>query len=120
MIGLLGLLALLPAVGPRERRIVLFHLVGLLALEAGLALYHVGVEQHWQPWLPGPTACTGGVGGISLDDLSAALSRPAGPSCDTPALVIGGLSIAGLNFILASALTGLALVAGLKRDWWRT
>jgi len=116
MTGLLGLLALMPAVGARERRVVLFHLVLLLGLDAGLAMYHVGVEQHW--W-PGPGFCTGGVGSISINDLSAALTKAAHPSCDAPAFTFAGVSIAGFNFIAAATLTALALVAALKRDWWR-
>src|SRR5690348_15151573 len=119
MTGLLGVLALMPAVGPRERRVVLMHLALLLAIDAGIALYHVGVEQHWQPWLPGPTGCTGGVGAISINDLAAALNKPSHPSCDTPAFTLGGISLAGFNFILALGLTAIASIAVAKRDWWR-
>ena len=100
----------------RERRVVLFHLVLLLGIDAALAMYHVGVEHHW--W-PGPEFCTGGVGAISIQDLSAALNKPAHPSCDTPAFTIAGISLAGMNFILASALTAFALIAAIKRDWWQ-
>jgi disulfide bond formation protein DsbB len=116
MTALLGLLALMPAVGQRERRVVLMHLALLLAIDAGLAMYHVGVEQHW--WA-GPGFCTGGVGSISINDLSAALNKAAHPSCDAPAFTLGGISIAGFNFIAALALTALATLATFKRDWWR-
>lgn len=115
MTALLGLLALMPAVGTRERRVVLMHLALLLAIDAGLAMYHVGVEHHW--W-PGPGFCTGGVGAISIKDLSAALNTVARPSCDTPAFTLGGISIAGFNFIAAAVLTTIALIASRKRAWW--
>jgi disulfide bond formation protein DsbB len=116
MTGLLGLLALMPAVGARERRVVLFHLVLLLGIDAGLAMYHVGVEHHW--WA-GPAFCTGGAGAISINDLAAALTKSSRPSCDAPAFTLGGISIAGYNFILALALTAFALFASLRRDWWQ-
>jgi disulfide bond formation protein DsbB len=118
MTALLGALSLMPAVAQRERRVVLFHLVGLLAIDAGLAFYHVGVEVHW--W-PGPAYCSGGGGaGISLGDLAKALGKAGSPSCDQPTYLFGGpISIAGYNLMLASLLTAFALFAALKKDWWR-
>lgn len=118
MTMLLGALSLMRAVGSRERRVVLFHLVGLLAIDAGLALYHVGVELHW--W-PGPTYCSGGGhAGVSLGDLAAALGKAGSPSCDQPTLLFGGpISMAGYNLVFASLLTAFALTAALKKEWWR-
>ncbi len=118
MTALLGALSLMPAVGSRERRVVLFHLVGLLAIDAGLAFYHVGVEIHW--W-PGPTYCSGGgSSGISLDALASALGKSGSPSCDQPTYLFGGpISMAGYNLILASLLTAFALFAALQKSWWR-
>lgn len=118
MTALLGALSLMPAVPSRERRVVLFHLVGLLAIDAGLAAYHVGVELHW--W-PGPTYCSGGGrAGVSLGDLAAALGKAGSPSCDQPTYLFGGpISMAGYNLMLASLLTAFALIAALKKDWWR-
>ncbi len=118
MTALLGALSLMPAVGSRERRVVLFHLVGLLAIDAGLAFYHVGVEVRW--W-PGPTYCSGGGrAGVSLGDLLSALGKSGSPSCDQATYLFGGpISIAGYNLILASLLTAFALVAALRKAWWR-
>lgn len=70
-------------------------------------IYHSGVE--WK-WWPGPTACTTQVGfSGGLPDLT----KPA-VMCDTPALRIFGLSLAGWNAVIS---LGLALVAmaGLRR-----
>lgn len=117
MTALLGALALMPAVGPRERRIVLFHLVGLLAINAGLAFYHVGVEHAW--WA-GPSYCSGGAGGVSLNDLAAALGKSGSPSCDKPTFLFGGpISIAGYNLVLTSLLAAIALTGALKKSWWQ-
>ena len=79
---------------------------GLLALglvwlgSMAFGIYHSGVEWKW--WL-GPSTCgaTGELGG--LPDLSKPVIL-----CDTPALRILGLSLAGWNAVIS---LGLALVA---------
>src|SRR5579872_6609234 len=59
----------------RGIRIVLALCALAFAIDAGIALYHVGVEQHW--WV-GPQACTAGSGTVtSVEDLAAMLSKPA-------------------------------------------
>lgn len=70
-------------------------------------IYHSGVE--WK-WWPGPATCTAQAGfSGGLPDLS----KPA-VLCDTPAIRILGLSLAGWNALIS---LGLALVAlaGLRR-----
>jgi disulfide bond formation protein DsbB len=70
-------------------------------------IYHSGVE--WK-WWPGPATCTAQAGfSGGLPDLS----KPA-VLCDTPAIRILGLSLAGWNAVIS---LGLALVAlaGLRR-----
>jgi disulfide bond formation protein DsbB len=69
-------------------------------------IYHSGVEWGW--W-PGPTTCTsqGGFSG-GLPDLSAPVVL-----CDTPAIRILGLSLAGWNALISLGLALLAL-AGLR------
>ncbi|MBY0510597.1 MAG: disulfide bond formation protein B [Rhodospirillaceae bacterium] len=115
VVVVLGALALMPAVDARSRRIVLFHLAGLFFLEAGLALYHAGVEMHW--W-QGPTACTGSMGAVSLDDLTSALSKPGNPLCDEPAFLFMGISMAGYNVFAALVLGVASTVAALRKPWW--
>jgi disulfide bond formation protein DsbB len=72
-----------------------------------LAAYHVGVEYHW--W-QGPTACTGGVGSLDVNDLLKSLDSVKVVRCDEVQLRIAGLSLAGWN-VLASAV--LAIYAAL-------
>ncbi len=110
-----GALSLMPAVDARSRRIILFHLAGLFLLNVGFAFYHAGVEAHW--WL-GPTACTGGAIAGSVDELMAALAKPGHPSCDEPAFIFMGLSMAGYNVIAALVLGAVSLAAALRKDWW--
>jgi disulfide bond formation protein DsbB len=111
----LGGLSLMPAVDARSRRVVLFHLVGLFALAAALGLYHVGVEMGW--WL-GPAACTGGARTFSIQDLGASLAQPGGPTCEEPAFVFMGISLAGYNMIAGLALAAISLAAALRKAWW--
>lgn len=70
-------------------------------------IYHSGVE--WK-WWAGPATC-GAQAGFSggLPDLSAPVVL-----CDTPAIRIFGLSLAGWNAVISLAMTLVAL-AGLKR-----
>ncbi|HMA51430.1 MAG TPA: disulfide bond formation protein B, partial [Magnetospirillaceae bacterium] len=79
-------------------RIVLGLCFLAFAADAGIALYHVGVEQHW--WA-GPQACTAGSGTVtSVEDLAAMLSKPVDiPQCDKPAWLLAGISMAGYNLL---------------------
>lgn len=70
-------------------------------------IYHSGVE--WK-WWPGPVTCTAQAGfSGGLPDLS----KPA-VLCDTPAIRILGLSLAGWNAVISLGLALLA-IAGLRR-----
>ncbi len=111
----LGLLSILPAVDAPERRTVIVICAGLFAVGAGLAFYHVGVEQHW--WL-GPTACSGGAANVSMSDLATALNTPGRPSCDQPAFTFAGISMAGYNFLAAAVLAAGSAVAATRANWW--
>ena len=68
----------------------------LLLANAGLGLYHAGIEWHW--W-QGPTTCTGDPGALASDagDLLAKLQSQNVVRCDQPALKIAGLSLAAWN-----------------------
>ena len=87
-----------------------FALIGLIFLaNVGLAFYHVGVEQHW--W-PGPTACTGSLGGpVDVNDLAKALNSVRVVNCDEVQLRILGLSLAGWDAVMSAALAIYAAFA---------
>lgn len=77
-------------------------LIGLAFLTgAGLALYHVGVEQKW--WV-GSEACIGGIAGLSGADLEAAIMNAPVTRCDEAAFELFGISMAGYNGLLSLAL----------------
>ena len=77
-----------------------------LLVGAGIAGYHVGIEQGW--W-PGTDACVGivPVAAGSASDLTAQLLATPPARCDVIPWSLFGISIAGYNF-LATTILGLA------------
>jgi disulfide bond formation protein DsbB len=113
----LGLLALVPGVPPRGRA-ALLALGGLaLVVNAGIAGFHTGVEQHW--WA-GTEACAGAAGGEvdTVEDLMAAMSRPVEARCDQPPWSLFGITMAMMNVPFSLALAAFALwsAARLRRE----
>jgi len=92
---------------PQARRVLLWAMALAFALNAGLGLYHSGVE--WKLWA-GPSACTGDALPTARDmnDFMKQLQTTQVVRCDEPAIRILGLSLAGWNAILSS---GLAVAA---------
>lgn len=78
-------------------------------LGAGLAFYHVGVEQHW---FAGPTACTGASPGTgSIEDFRKQLMAQQPVRCDEPQWALLGVSLAGWNLLASLALVVFCLLA---------
>jgi len=88
----------------------LFVLLALIFLaNAGLAFYHVGVEQRW--W-QGPAACTGSLTApVNVNDLAKAINAEPVVRCDEPALRILGLSLAGWDVVASAAIALYAALA---------
>ncbi len=111
--GALALAAMIlnPRIASRARG-PLLALVGLgFAVNAGIALYHVGVENHW--WAS--AVCGGGPPAIaSAEDLRRALAQPAPKACDTVDWTLFGVSMAGYNIVFSSGLAALAFAG-----WFR-
>jgi disulfide bond formation protein DsbB len=74
---------------------------------AGIAAYHVGVEQHW--WV-GSTACTGVVAGTATtaEELRRLLEAAPVVRCDDIAWSMFGISMAGYNVLASLALAAFA------------
>lgn len=86
--------------------------LGVLALifaaSAIFGSYHAGVE--WGFW-PGPTECTGAFHrAASVSDFLKQLEGVKIVRCDSAALRILGLSLAGWNAVISAGLAGLAVV----------
>jgi disulfide bond formation protein DsbB len=97
----LGLVGLLVAGRLDLLRAVLLLAAVAFLVDAGIAAFHVGVEQHW--WA-GTSEC-----GSTLDfngDIGKQLLNQPVVRCDEPAWEMFGISMAGYNFLYA-ALCGL-------------
>lgn len=104
----LGILALLLRGKPGIVR-ALVALAGVaLLVDAAIAAFHVGVEQHW--WA-GTDECGGTLGaGLSAEELKAQLMAAPVVRCDEIAWSLFGISMAGYNFMLALA-SGIVALA---------
>jgi disulfide bond formation protein DsbB len=113
-LALAGMFVVRTPWGARLRQITCWVLAIAFLAEAGVAIYHAGVE--WKFW-PGPQACTGGATtSVSVADLKALLNTTTKhpPRCDQPAWVFLGVSMAGWNAVAALILTGLSIAAALR------
>jgi disulfide bond formation protein DsbB len=113
-IGLAGVGSGLARAGVNRRLLaVLLALCGLTFLVgAGIAVFHVGVEQKW--W-EGTSACVGNLtGASSAEDLRQRLLAAPVVRCDEPAWTMFGISMAGYNALLSLAL-GIASLASVRK-----
>jgi len=102
--SLMGLAGLRPAAA-----------LGLIALSAaltaGIAGYHVGVEQHL--WA-GPASCSSSLDGGSAAALLDSLLATPVVRCDEVAWSFAGLSMATWNMVISAGLAGFAFAAWRK------
>lgn len=92
-------------------RRAVFGLAALVAAgSAVLAAYHVGVEQHW--WA-GTAACAPEDGADDLDALRRLLTETEVVRCDEVNWSLAGISLAGFNVLLSSALFLYCLAAAM-------
>jgi disulfide bond formation protein DsbB len=107
---LLAVIALLLPARLRGYGAVLASL-GLLAT-AAIALFHTGVEYHW--W-QGLASCGGNLDtSQSLSGLEQQLLATPVIPCDRPAWTMFGISMAGYDFIYATALGLVCLIAAAR------
>ena len=101
----LGILGIIAAGRPGVLRLILLLAALAFFVDAGIAAFHVGVEQHW--WA-GTRECGSLLDlNASPEDLKNQLLNQPVVRCDEPAWVLFGISMAGYNFLYA-ALCGLA------------
>lgn len=100
----LGLIAFFLARSDRSgpARVLLALLGVAMLVNAGIAVYHAGIE--WQFWT-GPTACTGAP--VATTNVLSALKGARVPRCDEAAWRMFGLSMAGWNALIALALAAV-------------
>jgi disulfide bond formation protein DsbB len=78
---------------------------------AGLAAYHVGVEQHF---LAGPTACASAKLTGSVEDMTRQLMALPPVQCDVVQWSLFGVSLAGFNLLASLAALALAVLCWRK------
>jgi disulfide bond formation protein DsbB len=100
-------------VEPRPARMLAVLAALAILVSAGVAVFHVGVEQTW--W-QGTAGCTGGIdfSGMSVEEMQQALDNVAPARCDEPAWTLLGISMAGYNLIYA-AIAGIGLLIAVVR-----
>lgn len=88
-------------------RAMLFLAAIVLAIGAGIAFYHAGVEQKW--W-DGPAGCSG-VASLpdSFKDFQSGLTTAKVVRCDEIPWSFLGLSLAGYNVIISLVLAGVSI-----------
>ncbi len=106
---ILGAVAIL-LIGRGREPLALIALIGaIFALDAGIAFYHVGVEQGW---FEGLAACAGG--GETPDTVDALkallLNKPPPPPCDQVQWSLFGVSMAGYNMLYAALMAAIVLI----------
>ncbi len=110
-LGLLGLVILRPAI--LQPLLVLAAGLAFLA-GAGIAGFHVGVEQHW--WAGTPSCATPGFDtNLSLKDLQRQLDEAASfAACDEVPWSLFGISMAGYNLLASLILAAVFLLTAAK------
>ncbi len=92
----------------------LLAIAGFMLWNAGLGVYHSGIE--WK-WWPGPQECSGELGDIRAGGpLIKQLETMSVVRCDEAAWRFLGLSLAGYNALISLALA-LTALWGAAREW---
>ncbi len=112
-IGVMAFATLALVAGRTQIGTVLLVGSGLAALTgAGIAGFHVGVEQHW--W-QGTAECGSAMGpAATVEELRARLLAQPVVRCDEIAWSLFGVSMAGYNFVLSLALAAFAFAAAAR------
>jgi len=113
----LPIAALIVGFGPGERvsRAGLALLGLIFVVSAGLGAYHAGVE--WGFFI-GPTGCGGAAvpAAGSMDDFMRQLETVRVVSCNAPAWVFLGLSMAGWNAVVSALIAVIAFTSAATRS----
>jgi disulfide bond formation protein DsbB len=97
-------------IGWRWRTRPMLGVIALVLLAgAGIAAYHVAVEQGWVAL---PAGCAAGQGASSVEELRQVLAE-APPACDQVSFTLLGLSLAGWNLLGSLVMAGIAAWAAI-------
>ena len=108
VIAVLGVSAIFMTQPDRQRLITALSAL-TLAVSAGIALYHVGVEQHW--WTSAAPCGASGAAVSSTEDFLAALQEKPEKSCGDIDWTLFGVSMATYNTVISALLAVLSIWA---------
>jgi disulfide bond formation protein DsbB len=108
----LTILILTAAARAPKLRAALLALCGVaLLFGGGVAVFHVGVEQHWWTGTPG---CGVPATANSIDALRAQIMAAPVVRCDQVAWSLFGISMAGYNILISLALAAIAFMSARR------
>jgi disulfide bond formation protein DsbB len=108
----LGVVAILQPARTARRTVALWLLTLAFVATAGIALFHIGVEQKW--W-EGTAACVGQIRpGMTAEELQDAIMNAPIARCDEPAWTMFGISMAGYNLFFALILAAFTAWGALR------
>jgi len=108
----LTILALTVAARAAKLRAALLALCGVVFLiGGGIAVFHVGVEQHWWTGTPG---CGVTATADSIEALRAQIMAAPVVRCDQVAWSLFGISMAGYNILISLVLAAVAFVSARR------
>ncbi len=112
--ALFGFAAPLP---PPRHRVIVGICAFIFAIGAGIATYHVGIEQSWWSGTPG---CTGeSLDAITLADLRTSVTTKPVVRCDDVPFTLFGLSLPSMNALFSGFLSLFCLALALEHKLWR-
>lgn len=110
-VPLAGAAALLALYERRDAAVLALTLVGAgFLINAGLGLYHAGIEVRW--W-PGPASCAGEQFTMPTGNLLEAVKETTVIRCDQAPWRFLGLSFAGYNAIVSAGLAAIAFLGAV-------
>jgi len=110
VIVLTGLVLLLGRSGPMRSALLALSGLALLA-GAGVAVFHVGVEQHWWGGTPG---CGVTQTADTIEAMRAQIMAAPVVRCDVVSWSLFGISMAGYNILISLALAAVAFIAARR------
>ncbi len=110
--GLLAILALGLPEGGRVRAAIAALCSAVFLIGAGIAFYHVGVEQHW--WVSAASCGGPGAGEMTIETLRTQLMQKQPKACDEINWTVFGVSIASYNVAVSLFLAAGSLGGAIK------
>lgn len=110
--GVAALMVAFLKLSPRNQKLIMGFAALSFLINAGLAVFHTGVEQHW--WL-GTSGCTiKPLVPTTIDDIRTQLLQTVTARCDEIAWTFLGLSMTNYNIAISLALAAYAIISTLR------